>query len=96
MDAAGRVRLLCEAADGGELRQASYHEGMRCTRAGSSMVVDFIFVGSVGGTPRGPETLALEVSTPHKMDIAAGADSGIFHTVSDLGSDHLPVACEFV
>jgi endonuclease/exonuclease/phosphatase family metal-dependent hydrolase len=95
LDAAGRVRLLCEVADGGELRQASYHEGMHCTRAGSSMVVDFIFAGSAGGdTAKGPATFALEVSTPHKMDMAARADSGVFHSVSDLGSDHLPVACE--
>jgi hypothetical protein len=94
-DGAGRVHLLCEVADGGDLRQASYHDGMRCTRAGSSMVIDFIFAGSASGDANvGKGAVALEVSTPEEMDIAAQADSGIFHSVKDLGSDHLPVGCE--
>lgn len=93
LDGAGRVHLLCEVADGGNLRQASYHDGMRCTRAGSSIVIDFIFAGSAGRDSN-MGTVALEVSTPEETDIAAQADSGIFHAVKDLGSDHLPVGCE--
>lgn len=94
-DDAGRVHLLCEVADGGELRQASSCDGMLCTRAGSSMVIDFIFAGSATvGADKGKEFAALEVSTHEEMYVAAQADSGIFHSVKDVGSDHLPVACE--
>ncbi|CAK0893363.1 unnamed protein product [Prorocentrum cordatum] len=97
-DDAGRVHLLCEVADGGDLRQASHHEGMRCTRAGSSMVIDFVFAGSAsadaGKGKESKEFRALKVSTSEEMDMAARADSGIFHAVKDLGSDHLPVGCE--
>merc|ERR1740121_1287647 len=99
-DDAGRVHLICEVADGGELRQVSYHDGMRCTRAGRNEVIDFIFAGSASGDAdkgkrsNGKRICALEVSTPEESDMAAQADSGVFHCVKDLGSDHLPVGCE--
>ena len=114
--------------DGGELLEASYiHEDvhtLQCTRAGTSKVIDFVMVGSVGlgrepdvqgaGTTPVPVTLRSEqavattatqcstrvvsvanVLVPANVaERAADPTSGIFKTVSEWGSDHLPVGCE--
>lgn len=92
----GSLRLLCDGIDGGALREVSYlrcADGVvPCTRAGKSMVIDFLFAGHVG--------LPGVQATTHELvsaaDAAAAADptSGVHWAVMQWGSDHLPVACD--
>jgi hypothetical protein len=53
----GSLRLICAGLDGEELRessQAGLAGGAGCTRAGLPIVIDYLFVGSVGMmTPEG-------------------------------------------
>lgn len=100
----GELQLRCDACDGAWLVEASsapYADGAAtrapaasCTRAGSSVTIDFLLLGSVGGT--------LSSAAPYRVvpaaDVAASADAadGIRHAVTNWGSDHLPVAVDAV
>ena len=96
--ARGELQLACAPANGGWLVEASDARRERrdadmscCSRAGSSMVIDFVLVGSIGSLT--VETEELQV-VPDK-DVAAAADAadGVRHAVTCCGSDHLPVGC---
>ena len=41
-----------DGIDGGALKEVSSVSGLTCTRAGKSMVIDFIFIGTVLGSDR--------------------------------------------
>ena len=73
---------------------------MLCTRAGSSMVIDFILVGSVGGgagvPPLALNATALQVVPADAAAAAADAADGVRHAVTRYGSDHLPVGATVV
>jgi len=93
------IELLCEAADGGVLRQASHSAEVTCTRAGKNMVIDFLFVGTAGfhnkqqqeaGFSSSPVVLA----TAEESTRAADQHYGIYNAVMHWGSDHLPVGTE--
>lgn len=126
----GQLALACSGVDGGELLEASYINedvhSLQCTRAGTSKVIDFVMVGSVGlarepdvqgacntlaaATLRSERAVANKTATrrfPTRVvgianvlvpadvaERAADPASGIFKTVSEWGSDHLPVGCE--
>ena len=91
----GELRLRCPSCDGGWLVEASSvpsEAAASCTRAGHSMTIDYLLLGSVGGT--------MHAATPHRLvpaaDMQAAADpsDGICHAVTHWGSDHLPVASD--
>ena len=104
------LELFCDGADGGGvLREASQPDrnmDVGCTRAGKSVVIDFLFVGSFGcsGSGSGGDAVAVAADTARPRDVvspeqaAAAADekSGIYANVLEFGSDHLPVACDFL
>jgi len=102
-DGSGALELLCPQADGGALREVSQPDAamaVGCTRAGKSIVIDFIFCGSVGCEAElcggGAEQWAStrEAVSAEQVRRAADASSGIYANVLEFGSDHLPVACE--
>ena len=66
--------------------------GGPCTRAGSSMTIDFVLLGSVGGAL---SSARLYHAVP-EAEAAASAHpaDGIRHAVTHWGSDHLPVAAD--
>eukprot|EP00931_Biecheleriopsis_adriatica_P065588 TRINITY_DN40091_c0_g1_i1.p1 TRINITY_DN40091_c0_g1~~TRINITY_DN40091_c0_g1_i1.p1 ORF type:complete len:692 (+),score=139.46 TRINITY_DN40091_c0_g1_i1:128-2077(+) len=93
----GSLRLFCKGVDGGELFEASRAADgadgeVLCTRAGKSMVIDFLFVGSTGFA--GVDTSPVRLVSPEEARLAADAEYGIHSTVMQFGSDHLPVACD--
>jgi len=88
----GRWHLLCEGMDGGELHESSRVSDVTCSRAGYSMVIDFIFVGTVGHSSIAAEPVV--TSTPEQSARAADKDYGVFNAVMNWGSDHLPVGAE--
>ena len=90
----GSLNLLCKGVDTGKLYEASLNKA--CTRAGASMVIDFIFVGTVGGGSNlnGIRTTACDLMSPAEaMEFACPA-FGVSNAVKKWGSDHLPVACD--
>lgn len=92
----GTIRFTCAALDGGELREASKvgpneSDGLVCTRSGSSMVIDFIVIGSVGGCD--VKVIPRAVVTHDESLLAADPLHGVTHSVLKWGSDHLPVGC---
>jgi hypothetical protein len=44
----GGLVLVCDGVDGGELREVAPLDTALCTRSGSTMVIDFVFMGTVG------------------------------------------------
>lgn len=109
LEAGGPLRMLCDGVDGGELVEATMNSAERpgpaaapsrvaCTRAGKSMVIDFVFCGVIGGGAGGSGTSVR--ATPHVLasdeEAAQAADEGygVRRAVLRWGSDHLPVACD--
>lgn len=84
----------CSSCAGGWLREASAPPAAgSCTRAGSTMVIDFIMAGTIAGRHR-VEPVALVPLEDRRA--AADSSNGIQHAVELWGSDHLPVACDLV
>lgn len=107
----GGLLLLCDGVDGGELIEGTLnpaeqpgHGGGRvgCTRAGKSMVIDFVFCGTIGHTGAGdgaaagsPVTSTVFVlASDEEAKVAADEGYGVLSAVMRWGSDHLPVACD--
>ena len=104
----GELRLHCPSCDGGLLVEQSARPGEgcspaplgvhaaaaggTCTRAGSTMTIDFVLVGSVGGVPLSASPHS-PVPSAHRIAAADPVD-GIRHAVLHWGSDHLPVAAD--
>lgn len=91
----GRLRLLCDVLDGGELCEVSKVgesnvDGLACTRSGKSMVIDYLLVGSVGGCS--VSTIPRAVVTREESQLAADPVHGVAYAVLKWGSDHLPVS----
>jgi len=92
----GSLHLFCGGIDGGELRESSRtaHDlagKVACTRAGNSMVIDFVLTGRAGGGMC--DVKALELVAPEESAEAADPEYGIHAAVLRWGSDHLPVGC---
>ncbi|KAL1530556.1 hypothetical protein AB1Y20_001457 [Prymnesium parvum] len=92
----GRLRLRCDHADDGWIVEATRSDmPVQCTRAGANMVIDFIFVGTIGASQTNDT-----VGRPHCLcspsDAEAAADEveGIRFAVAKWGSDHLPVCAD--
>ena len=95
----GELRLCVGATDGGWLVEGtvSTHLGSRCTRAGSTMMIDFLMFGGVAfeGAPLPAATPVLIVPAADEAAAADPAD-GVRCAVTSWGSDHLPVACDLL
>eukprot|EP01065_Artemidia_motanka_P013607 TRINITY_DN17591_c0_g1_i1.p1 TRINITY_DN17591_c0_g1~~TRINITY_DN17591_c0_g1_i1.p1 ORF type:complete len:623 (+),score=218.18 TRINITY_DN17591_c0_g1_i1:77-1870(+) len=85
------LRLQC---DGVELREVSRPRGATsCSRAGSSMTIDYIFAARLGtGMPL--DSTALALATEGEIAQAGDATDGVRQAVVRWGSDHLPVGCD--
>jgi len=101
-EAEGGLVLLCEGVDGGELAEATFNHAERlgsaggrmgCTRAGKSMVIDFVFYGTIGGREQAASTVHVLASDEEARQ-AADEGYGVLNAVMRWGSDHLPVACD--
>jgi len=92
-DDGGVLNLLCETADEGVLRHASGSAEVSCSRAGSSMVIDFVFVGTVA-CEDGVVTKPLVIAAAEDYTRAAEENFGIYNAIMQWGSDHLPVGAE--
>lgn len=90
------LQLACPACDGGWLCEASdvSAPGVRCTRAGAAMVIDFVLLGLVRGSAATlASPTAIEVVGTEDEGAAADAADGVRRAIISVGSDHLPVAC---
>lgn len=101
IDEGGGLMLACKGVDGGELIEATMNPAelpgavggrMGCTRAGNSMVIDFIFCGGIGGL--GADTAPHVIATDEEAATAADESYGVLSAVQRWGSDHLPVGCD--
>lgn len=110
LEAGGPLQLLCDSlcdgVNGGKLVEATMNPAeqpwqavatsrVACTRAGKSMVIDFVFCGQICSGAAGPGR-----ATPYVLasdgEAAQGADEGygVRAAVLRWGSDHLPGACD--
>ena len=105
LDAAGPLRLLCDGVDGGELVEATFNSAeqpgqasaparIACTRAGMSMVIDFVFCGVIGGAGTSASVTPHVFVSDEEAAQAADEGYGVRAAVLRWGSDHLPVACD--
>jgi len=90
----GALQLELDGVEGGWLEEA-YNPDVVCTRAGQPVVIDFIMTGTVGNLPR-IQPKPLTISSAADQEAAADFHGGVAAAVNAVGSDHLPIACEFV
>eukprot|EP01047_Picozoa_sp_COSAG01_P074362 COSAG01_NODE_12405_length_1746_cov_1.185185_2_plen_179_part_00 len=101
----GALRLRCAAADGGWLSEASKAgllpaggdgggAAAACTRAGRSIVIDFVLCGGVGMAAGELTTAPHALASEEESSLAADPATGIYEAVQRWGSDHLPVCAD--
>lgn len=90
------LRLRCSQVDGGWLREVSRSDApVECTRAGGSIVVDYILVGSIGSNAPLKYTANPQSFVPvDDFERASDATEGVRFAISKWGSDHLPVIAD--